>query len=504
MKNKKILIIIGVALVIVGIITGVILLNNNNKLEPKKEENSKPEIKQETNIKIQLKEDLTFDINSEVKLLSLIDENNEVEITSEDEVIDTSSLGEKDITIRYLDNEKEEQYLFKINIVDIIAPKIEFKKELKTTLGNKIDLLKNVKVTDNSNEEINVTVEGNYDFNKSGEYTLKYIAIDSSNNKKEEEFILKVEKNDISDSNDSKDTNNKLDDVVNNNQDTNDNNTSDINNSDNNTNSTNSNEDNNETNKESIKEYKQSEAKTLFSLINNKRKQNNLNELKWNTSLESSAKVRTKELVTSFSSTRPNQKSYETAITIKYLLASELIAKSAPTAESLIDKINISNKEYTDIGISLYYDSESDGKYYWVILTAEVDKQEAEYRQTQANKMITLINNARKENGLSELSLNSSLESSAKIRAKELVTNYSHTRPNNTSPFTTITINYIAAGENIAAGQGSVEEVFEAWMNSPGHRSNILSEVFTDIGISWYYDPDSTYKYHWVQLFIGQ
>ena len=174
-------------------------MNNNNKLEPKKEENSKPEIKQETNIKIQLKEDLTFDINSEVKLLSLIDENNEVEITSEDEVIDTSSLGEKDITIRYLDNEKEEQYLFKINIVDIIAPKIEFKKELKTTLGNKIDLLKNVKVTDNSNEEINVTVEGNYDFNKSGEYTLKYIAIDSSNNKKEEEFILKVEKNDISD-----------------------------------------------------------------------------------------------------------------------------------------------------------------------------------------------------------------------------------------------------------------------------------------------------------------
>ena len=69
---------------------------------------------------------------------------------------------------------------------------IEATSELTTTEGTKIDLLKDVKVRDNSNEEIKATVEGVYSFDTAGTYNLKYIATDSSGNKTEKEFKLKV------------------------------------------------------------------------------------------------------------------------------------------------------------------------------------------------------------------------------------------------------------------------------------------------------------------------
>lgn len=77
---------------------------------------------------------------------------------------------------------------------DTIPPTIEYKKELTTTEGTEIDLLKDVKVNDNTGGYIKATVEGKYDFSKEGTYKLKYVAIDSSGNKTEEEFTLHVKK----------------------------------------------------------------------------------------------------------------------------------------------------------------------------------------------------------------------------------------------------------------------------------------------------------------------
>ena len=148
-KRKKI--IIGIILLIIlciGIIVGVLLLNN-------KEEQKDEKVKDT----ILLKEDLKFEINSEVKLLSLVSEDNKVKILSEDETIDTSTLGEKEVTIKYEEEDKEETKIFKITIVDTQAPTIEYQKELSTTIDKKIDLLKGVKVTDNSKEEIKANVE---------------------------------------------------------------------------------------------------------------------------------------------------------------------------------------------------------------------------------------------------------------------------------------------------------------------------------------------------------
>ncbi len=184
--SKKLLIGIIASVVVVGggVTTGIILMNNKD--------NQRQEEKQKDTIS--LKDDLKFEINSEVNLLSLVSEDNKVKILSEDETIDTSTLGEKEITIKYEVEEKEETKTFKITIEDTQAPTIEYQKELSTNVGSKIDLLKGVKVIDNSKEEIKATIEGDYNFDSEGTYNLKYVAVDSSNNKKEEEFILKVNK----------------------------------------------------------------------------------------------------------------------------------------------------------------------------------------------------------------------------------------------------------------------------------------------------------------------
>ncbi len=194
--SRKMLIVIIVSVVVVGggVTTGVILMNNNK-------DNQKQEEKQKDTIL--LKDDLKFEINSEVNLLSLVSEDNKVKVLSEDETIDTSTLGDKEITIQYEVEEKEEVKTFTITIVDTQAPTIEYTKELSTNVGSKIDLLKGVKVSDNSKEEITATIEGDYNFDNEGTYNLKYVAVDSSNNKTEEEFTLKVNKKSTTSNNNS-------------------------------------------------------------------------------------------------------------------------------------------------------------------------------------------------------------------------------------------------------------------------------------------------------------
>ncbi|MCM1370806.1 MAG: DUF5011 domain-containing protein [Clostridium sp.] len=174
-KNKKILIIISLTLLILITTLLIIFLNINKE-------------------KIILSDTLQFEINSKVPILSLIKTKENVEIINENELIDTSKLGEKDITIKYYNTKKQEKNLsFKVTIIDTTPPLIEGEDAITTTVGSKPDLLKNVIVTDNSNENITATIEGEYDYNKIGEYSLKYIAVDMSGNKTEKDFALKVE-----------------------------------------------------------------------------------------------------------------------------------------------------------------------------------------------------------------------------------------------------------------------------------------------------------------------
>ena len=114
-----------------------------------------------------------------------------------------------------------------------------------------------------------------------------------------------------------------------------------------------------------------------------------------------------------------------------------------------------------------------------------------------------LVNKERKANGLGTLTLSDELCKVADVRVKEIVKSFSHTRPNGTSCFTAFKENgvtYKYAGENIAYGQKTAAEVMNGWMNSAGHRANILSKNFGKIGIACY---EYNGRKYWVQLFIN-
>lgn len=114
-------------------------------------------------------------------------------IISETTQIDTSHIGK--ITIPLAVQTvfgSEKVFTYSVSVVDRESPEISAAGHLETSVGNEIDLLKGVGVTDNSGEEITVAVEGSYDIHTVGEYELTYVACDSSLNKAEKTFILSV------------------------------------------------------------------------------------------------------------------------------------------------------------------------------------------------------------------------------------------------------------------------------------------------------------------------
>ncbi len=116
-------------------------------------------------------------------------------------------------------------------------------------------------------------------------------------------------------------------------------------------------------------------------------------------------------------------------------------------------------------------------------------------------QVLTLVNEARTNAGLKPLTMNAELSRMAMFKAQDMHDNnyFSHDSPTYGSPFQMMKsfgIAYKWAGENIAKGQRSPVEVMNAWMNSPGHKANILSVNFTQIGIAYY-------NTEWVQAFIG-
>ncbi|WP_096154444.1 MULTISPECIES: CAP domain-containing protein [Bacillus] len=118
-------------------------------------------------------------------------------------------------------------------------------------------------------------------------------------------------------------------------------------------------------------------------------------------------------------------------------------------------------------------------------------------------KVVELTNAERAKHGLSPLNLDTELSKVAREKSKDMKQNnyFSHTSPTFGSPFDMMRqfgISYRTAGENIAMGQRSPEEVVTAWMNSEGHRANILNGNFTHIGVG---HVEGNY---WTQMFIGK
>ncbi|MDO4333181.1 MAG: CAP domain-containing protein [Eubacteriales bacterium] len=121
-----------------------------------------------------------------------------------------------------------------------------------------------------------------------------------------------------------------------------------------------------------------------------------------------------------------------------------------------------------------------------------------------ALQILDLVNAERAKAGLSQLKLDKNVTAAANVRAKEIQQSFSHTRPDGSSFSSALTqqgISFKRNGENIAWGQKSPEQVMNAWMNSDGHRDNILNPNFENIGIGYYQDANGTN--YWVQLFTA-
>ena len=133
----------------------------------------------------------------------------------------------------------------------------------------------------------------------------------------------------------------------------------------------------------------------------------------------------------------------------------------------------------------------------------ETDNPEIEVPDTNlAMQVLSLVNSERAKYGLESLTYDSLLSSAANIRAVEIKSLFSHTRPDGSSCFTALDevgYSYRKAGENIAYGQRSAEEVMNAWMNSEGHRANILGD-YDYIGIGVYEKGGVIY---WSQFFAS-
>ena len=135
------------------------------------------------------------------------------------------------------------------------------------------------------------------------------------------------------------------------------------------------------------------------------------------------------------------------------------------------------------------------------ILTIPImDKATLSYEE----QVVNLTNAERTKAGLKPLKMNWELSRVARYKSQDMHDKkyFDHTSPTYGTPFDMMKkfgITYKTAGENIAYGQKPPQQVVTAWMNSPGHRANILSGAFTEIGVG--YVPSGNY---WTQMFIGR
>jgi len=125
---------------------------------------------------------------------------------------------------------------------------------------------------------------------------------------------------------------------------------------------------------------------------------------------------------------------------------------------------------------------------------------------SKAGQVLGLVNKERTSRGLAALKGDSALNKVAQLKAEDMAKNgyFSHTSPTYGSAFDMLkshNIKYKTAGENIAYGQKTAQTVMNGWMNSSGHRANILKSSYTKLGVGYAVSSNGTP--YWVQIFVG-
>ena len=125
--------------------------------------------------------------------------------------------------------------------------------------------------------------------------------------------------------------------------------------------------------------------------------------------------------------------------------------------------------------------------------------------KAQENEVVRLVNIQRAKAGLQSLKINWQLSRVARYKSQDMVNKvyFAHISPTYGSPFKMMEsfgIRFSSAGENIAMGQRTPQEVMTGWMNSSGHRANILSPSYTEIGVGL--AKNKSGSSYWTQMFI--
>ena len=251
---------------------------------------------------------------------------------------------------------------------------------------------------------------------------------------------------------------------------------------------------------------------SFLTLINNERAQAGLAPVALGDSSHNAAAMkRAEELAVSYSYVRPNGQRDFTVLAengISDVSIGENYMAGCSTPDSAMDqwmatdftRERILNADATTVSVGHY----EGGVYnnYWVLIFSYPENSHTEdYRQ----EVLDLVNAQRAKYGLTALEMgDDALTAAAQTRAEEIAVVNSHTRPDGSKCFTVLKdygVTDTPTGENAAWGSVSPEEVVNAWMNSEGHRANILNPEARKMSVGYYYNSNSTWGHQWIQIF---
>ena len=256
----------------------------------------------------------------------------------------------------------------------------------------------------------------------------------------------------------------------------------------------------------------------VLNLINAERIRAGAGPLALDSRVMDAAKIRAEELTVSFNQNRPDGSSptsvyADVGITPEH--AGEVTAANFSSPQDVIASMmddenfrsNILYSDYTLLGVGY---AEYGDQNYWVLtfVTSYTDGISSDNPafmtlDSVRNRILELVNEQRTQNGLSPVTLDNTVCQAAQIRVNEILSVFDHKRPDGTSCFTVyedVQVEPESAGENIASGYDSPDAVVNAWMNSEGHRENILTPGFTKLGIGYMQVNGRNY---WTQLFTS-
>lgn len=257
----------------------------------------------------------------------------------------------------------------------------------------------------------------------------------------------------------------------------------------------------------------------VLNAVNEIRAGYGLNALQWSNALAAVARAHSYDMAYSGFFDHMSQDGRSPADRIKnagisYRRMAENIAAGQDTAASVVEawmgaeghRANILDPELTHLGVGLAVAEGSTYKFYWTqCFTGSAQALSAADISAMEYAVLELVNQERAAYGLAPLSWNDELAAVARAHSYDMANRnfFDHTNPDGKSPFDRIRgagITYSIAAENIAAGQSTPEAAVAAWMNSEGHRANILRDSLTEIGIGLYVS-NSGYGYYWTQDF---